>query len=241
MNELGKVEKVGRGETAILARILDKMDTGYVTFLEEVKGFAWNNPPANNFVDALSYEKLKQLQILPSDLCTDEEFLRRAYLDATGRLPNDRRIEALPGRRLGPTSGRSSSTACSTRTTSPRTGRSSGATSPREHEEAQRGPASTSSAAGLRRGPAPTVARRVRPRADHRQRQRARKPGPPPTGGPAAIRTTRSRRRPSSSSASASSAPSAIIIRSSAGAQDNYYGIARRSRASAARKGPCRG
>ena len=32
-------------------------------------------------------QKLQQLQILPSDLCTDEEFLRRAYLDVTGRLP----------------------------------------------------------------------------------------------------------------------------------------------------------
>jgi len=31
--------------------------------------------------------KLRQLQILPSHLCSDEEFLRRSYLDATGRLP----------------------------------------------------------------------------------------------------------------------------------------------------------
>ena len=43
------------------------MSTGYMTFLEDVKGFAWNNPPANNFVDTLVFEKLKQLQILPSE------------------------------------------------------------------------------------------------------------------------------------------------------------------------------
>ena len=83
----GLVEKTGRGETAILARLLDKMSTGSITFLEDVKGFAWTNPPANNFVDTLVYEKLKQLQILPSDVCSDEEFVRRAYLDADGRLP----------------------------------------------------------------------------------------------------------------------------------------------------------
>ncbi|HET6327599.1 MAG TPA: DUF1553 domain-containing protein [Planctomycetaceae bacterium] len=83
----GFVEKTGRGETAILARLLDKMSTGSITFLEDVKGFAWTNPPVNNFVDTLVYDKLKQLQIVPSEPCSDEEFVRRAYLDADGRLP----------------------------------------------------------------------------------------------------------------------------------------------------------
>lgn len=87
VSETGLVSKSGRGETAILARILDKMTTSYVTFLEDVPGFAWNNPQPNNFVDNLVFEKLQQLQILPSDLCSDEEFLRRVYLDVTGRLP----------------------------------------------------------------------------------------------------------------------------------------------------------
>ena len=83
----GVVEKVARGETAILARYLDKMATSYITFLEDVPGFAWNNAPEKNFIDTRVNAKLKQLQILPSELCTDEEFLRRAFLDATGRLP----------------------------------------------------------------------------------------------------------------------------------------------------------
>ena len=83
----GLVERGGRGETAVLARYLDRMDTSEIMFLEDVPGFAWNNPAENNFVDTLSFEKLQQLKILPSDVCTDEEFLRRAYLDTTGRLP----------------------------------------------------------------------------------------------------------------------------------------------------------
>ncbi|MGE3313903.1 MAG: DUF1553 domain-containing protein [Planctomycetaceae bacterium] len=87
VSEAGLVEKVGRGESAILARYLDKMSTSYMTFLEDVEGFAWTNPQPNNFVDNLVFEKLQRLQILPSDLCTDEEFVRRAYLDTTGRLP----------------------------------------------------------------------------------------------------------------------------------------------------------
>lgn len=87
VNAQGLVTKNGRGETAVLARYLDKMSTTYMTFLEDVPGFAWNNPPETNFVDAAVFEKLKQLQILPSDLCTDDEFLRRVTLDLTGRLP----------------------------------------------------------------------------------------------------------------------------------------------------------
>jgi hypothetical protein len=87
VDKTGAVEKVGRGETAILARYLDKMETSFITFLEDVEGFAWNNPPENNFVDTIAFAKLKVLQFLPSDLCTDEEFVRRAYLDTMGRLP----------------------------------------------------------------------------------------------------------------------------------------------------------
>jgi hypothetical protein len=95
VGDTGIVEKVSRGETAILARYLDKMATSYITFLEDVPGFAWNNPPEKNFVDTLVNAKLKQLQILPSDLCSDEEFLRRAWLDATGRLPTVEESQAF--------------------------------------------------------------------------------------------------------------------------------------------------
>lgn len=97
VNDSGLVSKNSRGETAILARYLDKMATSYITFLEEVPGFAWNNPPENSFVDNLIFAKLKQLQILPSDVCTDEEFLRRAYLDTTGRLPTVAETSAYLG------------------------------------------------------------------------------------------------------------------------------------------------
>ena len=87
VNEKGVVDKVGRGETAILGRYLDKMSTSFLTFLDDVPNFAWNNSPEYNFIDGKVNEKLKQLLILPSDLCTDEEFIRRATLDTCGRLP----------------------------------------------------------------------------------------------------------------------------------------------------------
>lgn len=85
----GLVTKRARGETAILCRYLDKMATCYVTFLEPVPGFTWTNPPVQNFVDTLVFDKLRTMQIQPSELCTDEEFCRRLYLDVIGRLPSE--------------------------------------------------------------------------------------------------------------------------------------------------------
>jgi hypothetical protein len=84
----GLVQRQGRGETAVLARYLDKMDTAYLTFLADVPGFVWNDPPEATFIDRLVNEKLRQLKILPSGRCRDDEFLRRAFLDAAGRLPS---------------------------------------------------------------------------------------------------------------------------------------------------------
>ena len=49
----------------------------------------------NNKVDELVVEKLKKLGVVPSDLCTDAEFLRRVYLDLTGTLPTVAEVEAF--------------------------------------------------------------------------------------------------------------------------------------------------
>ncbi|CAA9376087.1 MAG: hypothetical protein AVDCRST_MAG64-322 [uncultured Phycisphaerae bacterium] len=43
--------------------------------------------PANNFVDRLAYDRLRELGLPPSELCSDAEFHRRASLDAVGTLP----------------------------------------------------------------------------------------------------------------------------------------------------------
>ncbi len=43
--------------------------------------------PRNNFIDDLTYDQCRRLGIVPSELCTDVEFLRRSKLDAIGQLP----------------------------------------------------------------------------------------------------------------------------------------------------------
>jgi hypothetical protein len=91
--EVGKVSDTGlvdgrlTGETAILVRYLDQIATAHITFLKPAADFSWIDPPENNYIDKHAFAKMKMLQILPADLCSDEEFMRRASLDATGSLP----------------------------------------------------------------------------------------------------------------------------------------------------------
>jgi hypothetical protein len=51
--------------------------------------------PAPTKVDELVLEKLRKLGIVPSELATDAEFLRRVSLDMTGTLPAPQEIEAF--------------------------------------------------------------------------------------------------------------------------------------------------
>lgn len=83
----GLVDGHKRGQVAVMARYLDQLVSCQLTFVEDVEGFHWPDPPANNYVDELVYEKLRQLQYEPAPLCSDEDFVRRVYLDVVGVLP----------------------------------------------------------------------------------------------------------------------------------------------------------
>jgi hypothetical protein len=87
VNANGLVEFGQSGEVAILCRFLMELVPVRLTYLEPKQGFVWNNPAENNYVDKHVFAKLKMLNILPSDLCTDQEFIRRAYMDVCGVLP----------------------------------------------------------------------------------------------------------------------------------------------------------
>jgi hypothetical protein len=51
-------------------------------------------PPAN-YVDELTLAKWKQLGLVPSELCTDGEFIRRVTLDLCGKLPTPDEVRAF--------------------------------------------------------------------------------------------------------------------------------------------------
>jgi hypothetical protein len=87
VDEAGFVVGRDRGESAIVVRYMEFVQTCFITFVKDIPGFAWNPPPARNFVDEHVQAKLQQLKFEQSGLCTDEEFLRRVSLDLIGLLP----------------------------------------------------------------------------------------------------------------------------------------------------------
>ncbi|MCH2060856.1 MAG: DUF1549 domain-containing protein [Verrucomicrobiales bacterium] len=89
------ITTVRRGEAPILVRFEGNYAATTVTVMGNREGFTWQQPPANNRVDELVAEKWKRMKILPSDLCDDYEFIRRAYLDITGLPPSAESVQAF--------------------------------------------------------------------------------------------------------------------------------------------------
>ncbi len=83
----GKVQQGNPGDSHVFARF-DRFTIGSeIIVLPPESGYRWTDPPANNYIDELVYDRLQKLHLLPSELCDDETFLRRVYLDLTGVPP----------------------------------------------------------------------------------------------------------------------------------------------------------
>jgi hypothetical protein len=95
VNSRGLVEFKSAGEVAILCRYLDQLQTVRLTYLQSREGFVWPNPPEKNYIDKLVFAKLKMLSIPPSEVCSDSDFIRRAYLDVCGILPPPEDVKAF--------------------------------------------------------------------------------------------------------------------------------------------------
>lgn len=88
VDEAGLVKPIKRGETVILVRFLEHIESVPLMFIQQVPNFVWQSPSPANYIDELVNDKLLQLQFVPSETCTDAEFLRRAHLDLIGVLPS---------------------------------------------------------------------------------------------------------------------------------------------------------
>ena len=87
VDEKGLVTAGSRGEAFMMARFnIFTVGVPMVVIPEDLK---YERPqlPANNYVDTHVHNKLHKLRMTPSELCTDEVFVRRLYLDITGLLP----------------------------------------------------------------------------------------------------------------------------------------------------------
>jgi hypothetical protein len=108
-------------ETTVLVRYLDRHVSVRLAFIPARPGFVWRKTPAHNFIDDHVFAKLQSLRLNASALCTDSEFIRRAYLDLLGLLPtadearafveDQRAAGILPAEKGGPRSGAGRSSA----------------------------------------------------------------------------------------------------------------------------------
>ena len=85
----GRVIGGARGESFVMSRYgTHTVGSAFITLPRDLKFESdAKRYPENNFIDAHINAKLKKLRIYPSELCTDNEFIRRVSIDICGRLP----------------------------------------------------------------------------------------------------------------------------------------------------------
>ncbi|HYR57092.1 MAG TPA: DUF1549 domain-containing protein, partial [Chthoniobacteraceae bacterium] len=89
VDDNGAVKVVGHGEGTITAWYLSRLAIATVTapYEQPVDAATFAALKPRNFIDERVVEKLRELNLPPSDRCTDAEFIRRANLDTIGVLP----------------------------------------------------------------------------------------------------------------------------------------------------------
>ena len=105
----GKVKAGDFGETAIIVTYLRRSDTSAVTVpqplpaekspdpFSPLRGLTHPGSPltTDNKIDELVLAKLKKLGLPPSEVCSDEVFFRRVFLDVIGILPTAEEVRAF--------------------------------------------------------------------------------------------------------------------------------------------------
>jgi hypothetical protein len=83
----GYVSRATPGEVTVSAQFAGLQATSTLYFLRRRNDFRWSSPPESHWIDSLVFAKLRRLRIMPADLASDAEFLRRATLDVCGVTP----------------------------------------------------------------------------------------------------------------------------------------------------------
>jgi hypothetical protein len=91
----GKATVAGYGEAAITVWYSNLVAANRIAspLPNNLDPKVFTSAEKHNFIDGLVHKKLEALRVPPSPLCTDAEFIRRAYLDAAGILPKPEELE----------------------------------------------------------------------------------------------------------------------------------------------------
>ena len=89
----GLVTAGARGEAFVMSRFATHTVGSQVLVLPKDLQYTPPEEPPVNYVDELVNAKLQKLRVLPSELCSDEVFLRRVTVDVTGLLPTPEEYE----------------------------------------------------------------------------------------------------------------------------------------------------
>lgn len=90
----GRVSAQGVGDTTIVARYRAEPRISMAVVARRSEEPFPNYEPFN-FIDEHILAKLKRMNVPPSELATDEVWLRRAYLDVTGQLPTAEEVHTF--------------------------------------------------------------------------------------------------------------------------------------------------
>lgn len=95
----GHVNIVGHGKGSIVGTFASRIAiTSIVSpYPNEIPASAYAEFQPANFIDQILLEEWQRLHLVPSAGCSDETFLRRAFLDTTGALPSPEQVRSFLG------------------------------------------------------------------------------------------------------------------------------------------------
>jgi hypothetical protein len=88
---------VAPGQTHVMIRAMGRVSAARIGVLAEPPLRDYPAAAPENFVDEAVFARLRRLNLIPSELSSDEEFLRRVYLDVVGLLPAPEERERFLG------------------------------------------------------------------------------------------------------------------------------------------------
>lgn len=94
---LGVASSKAQGEAFLMARFHTFTEGSMAIVIPE--GLKYTRPKLAefNYIDKHVHEKLHKLRIVPSEICSDEVFIRRVYLDIVGLLPTEEELKSFVG------------------------------------------------------------------------------------------------------------------------------------------------